>query len=208
MAGLAAADALSAEGLTVVVLEARNRIGGRIHTTQSRHGAIPIELGAEFVHGLRNETWRLIRSAGLATHEVPDKHWESSHGVLLRNPEFWDQLSKATEKIDCDRPDEDFASYLARQKRLGDSARWLATQYVEGFHAAPADIMSVHALKRAEERAEAEEGTRQFRLSRGYSELADWLCAGGIAWLRSRMQSERSDCALETRLRRSYRGNH
>src|SRR5437667_2081056 len=104
IAGLAAGDMLSAEGLPVVVLEARERIGGRIHTIQSLRGSIPIELGAEFVHGAKNETWRLIRTAGLATHEVPDSHWQSSDGVLVRNPDFWDQLSTATENIDLSAP--------------------------------------------------------------------------------------------------------
>src|SRR6476660_2553798 len=169
VAGLAAADALCAEGSPVTVLEARERIGGRVHTASTDDGIVPVELGAEFVHGAKNETWRLIRAAGLATHEVPDSHWMSIKGVLVRNPDFWDQLSAATKNIDCDLPDLDVASYLASQRQLDDLSRWLATEYVEGFHAAPADMLSTHALKKAEQRAEAEEGTRQFRLSRGYN---------------------------------------
>jgi len=177
MAGLAAADALSAEGASVVVLEARDRIGGRIHTIPSRRKAIPIELGAEFVHGAKNETWRLIHAAGLATHEVPDSHWQATDGVLVRNPQFWDQLAKAMENIYLSAPDQDFASYLASQMRLDDFSRALAIEYVEGFHAAPPDCMSVHALKKAEKRAEVEEGTRAFRLAHGYSGLTEWLAS-------------------------------
>jgi monoamine oxidase len=177
IAGLAAADALSTEGISVTVLEARERIGGRIHTAATEGGTVPIEIGAEFVHGARNETWRLIRAAALATHEVPDSHWISMKGVLVRDPDFWDQLSKATEDIDCSLPDQDFASYLAGQHELDNLSRWLASEYVEGFHAAPADMMSIHALKKADQRAEQEEGTRQFRLSRGYSQMADWFAA-------------------------------
>jgi monoamine oxidase len=51
----------------------------------------------------------------------------------------------------------------------------LATEYVEGFHAAPSETVSVHALKRAEEKAETEEGTRQFRLTHGYLQLIEWM---------------------------------
>jgi monoamine oxidase len=177
MAGLAAADALSSEGIPVTVLEARERIGGRIHTISTEEGTFPVDLGAEFVHGARNETWRLIRAAALATHEIPDNHWITVKGVLVRDPEFWDQLGEATKNIDGNLPDQDFASYLASQHALENLSRWLATEYVEGFHAAPADMMSVHALKNAEDRAVKEEGTRQFRLSRGYRQLADWLAA-------------------------------
>ena len=44
VAGLAAARELCAEGLKVIVLEARNRIGGRINTHLDQ---FPIELGAD-----------------------------------------------------------------------------------------------------------------------------------------------------------------
>ena len=54
-AGLAAAVELSKAGRRVVVIEARDRIGGRMftqHTSGSNH---PIELGAEFIHGKVDE---------------------------------------------------------------------------------------------------------------------------------------------------------
>ncbi|HTU61223.1 MAG TPA: FAD-dependent oxidoreductase, partial [Polyangiales bacterium] len=47
IAGLAAARALSERGVRCVVLEARDRIGGRIHSLQLDTGVV--ELGAEFV---------------------------------------------------------------------------------------------------------------------------------------------------------------
>ena len=51
VAGLAAARDLHRAGVRVVVLEARNRIGGRILTLHDRRLPVPIELGAEFIHG-------------------------------------------------------------------------------------------------------------------------------------------------------------
>src|SRR5262249_34702730 len=50
-AGLAAARELSQAGLTAVVIEARDRIGGRVFTVHSPEYPLPVELGAEFVHG-------------------------------------------------------------------------------------------------------------------------------------------------------------
>lgn len=49
-AGLTAARDVRKAGGRVVVLEARDRIGGRVHT--ERHFAgFPVEFGAEFIHG-------------------------------------------------------------------------------------------------------------------------------------------------------------
>jgi monoamine oxidase len=54
VAGLAAARALADEGWDVVVLEARDRIGGRIETLRDPVWEMPIELGANWVHAPRS----------------------------------------------------------------------------------------------------------------------------------------------------------
>ena len=50
MAGLAAARDLADAGQQVLVLEARDRIGGRVYTNRT-FSDVPVEFGAEFVHG-------------------------------------------------------------------------------------------------------------------------------------------------------------
>ena len=49
-AGLAAARWLKERGFNPLVLEARDRVGGRIHTVEMEHGA-PVDLGAAYIHG-------------------------------------------------------------------------------------------------------------------------------------------------------------
>lgn len=66
VAGLGCARTLAGAGAAVVVLEARDRIGGRVWTLR-RPGEAPLELGAQVVHGERACTWEIIRAAGLRT---------------------------------------------------------------------------------------------------------------------------------------------
>lgn len=61
-AGLAAARVLADAGQRVAVLEARDRIGGRVQTDHA-FGAVPVERGAEFIHGAHVETWAWLHRA-------------------------------------------------------------------------------------------------------------------------------------------------
>jgi monoamine oxidase len=64
LAGLAAADALSAAGVAVTVLEARNRVGGRVWSQRVGNGAL-VEMGAEFVTEGYQRVPQLVERLGL-----------------------------------------------------------------------------------------------------------------------------------------------
>jgi monoamine oxidase len=67
-AGLAAAHALRAAGRSVVVIEARDRVGGRVHT-ETRLSA-PFDAGAQYIHWAERNPWTKIASdLGVATEE-------------------------------------------------------------------------------------------------------------------------------------------
>jgi monoamine oxidase len=93
-AGLAAARELSRAGRKVIVLEARDRIGGRIHT---HFDTWPIELGAEFVHGKAPETLQIAERAQLKLHDIPNRHWHLHNGVLTKSGEFWSKVEQTQE---------------------------------------------------------------------------------------------------------------
>ncbi len=69
-AGLACARRLASAGVEVQVLEARERVGGRVWTW-SGVAPHPVELGAEFVHGERSLVADLARLFGLKMLDVP-----------------------------------------------------------------------------------------------------------------------------------------
>jgi monoamine oxidase len=82
VAGLAAACALSAKGISLRIFEARDRIGGRIFTLQDPDLDAPIELGAEFIHGRPPEIWNLLREGQIPVTEVDGDSWCFQDGHL------------------------------------------------------------------------------------------------------------------------------
>jgi monoamine oxidase len=174
VAGLAAAYDLSRAGWEVTMLEAREQVGGRIYT-MSGAGGVPIELGAEFVHGAKNDVWPLIKAAGLETHKVPDRQWQLTDGRLTEDDSFYDGLDEVLARIDRSGADRPVNEFLERQKELPFSARELARQYVQGFHAANPNLMSLHAFAEAEDAAGEMDGDRDFRIAEGYGALVEWL---------------------------------
>lgn len=67
-AGLAAALTLRRHGIGVVVFEARDRVGGRVHSQALADGSV-IELGAEFILPRHETVRRLAEELGLTLYE-------------------------------------------------------------------------------------------------------------------------------------------
>jgi monoamine oxidase len=171
MAGLAAARRLAEAGLRVTLLEARDRIGGRILTIRSPHEKLPIELGAEFIHGRPPELLDLIHEAGLTLFE--------REGEVL--------CHDGNKMVDCDffeafgvlddlpaEPDMSFTEFLA-QTQLPETVAARAKRYVEGFNAADANLIGTAALRKQQQAEEAIDGDRSFRLLEGYDRLPQFL---------------------------------
>ena len=108
-AGLSAARALHESGVDVLVLEARERVGGRIYTHRDRATPIPIELGAEFIHGSAPEVHEIVREAGLAACDISGRRWQAVGGSLRPSNDYWKRLGQVMRRLDADRrPDRSF----------------------------------------------------------------------------------------------------
>jgi monoamine oxidase len=174
MAGLAAARALAEAGLSVTVLEAAERVGGRILTV--RDGETVVELGAEFVHGRPPELWTLIEEAGLATYERTGEFLRRESGELVGGDENGqDEANEALEGLkEFSGSDCSFSEYLDRIG-IPEAERREAVGYVEGFNAADAREASAVALARQQKAEDAIEGDRVWRLVEGYDGITEFL---------------------------------
>jgi monoamine oxidase len=171
IAGLAAALELARNKISVTLLEAKNRFGGRIHTL--REHSFPVELGAEFVHGRSKPLIEAIRQAKLSLQSVQTGHRIFQNGKF-QDLKIWNIIGDILNRIDSHKPDCSFEKFLAGQK-VGEPARTLVRHFVMGFDAADPDRISAHALKRAEYSAEHMEGDQQSRVVEGYSPLVDYF---------------------------------
>src|SRR5436190_8316580 len=146
IAGLTAAAELLAHNWRVTIVEAKSRLGGRVHTIHD--GSTPIELGAEFVHGNDPALGDLIRKAGLSTHNVCDENRWFKDG-RLESIGLWERVGETMHRIDPRRDDEPFATFTARELKNKDD-REMALGFVQGFNAADPGRISAHALLRSE----------------------------------------------------------
>ena len=89
VAGLACAQALCEAGLRVTILEARSRVGGRIWTVHPSLTSAPVELGAEFIHGLPREVWQIVERADLQTQELTPNQWRLEQARLAPASGSW-----------------------------------------------------------------------------------------------------------------------
>src|ERR1700751_1637882 len=173
-AGLAAWRELHSSGLKAAVLEARNRIGGRILTDHSTPS--PVELGAEFVHGQPKATWSILEKAHFKVVESSDTRLVSGKGGLRPYPAYWKIIEKVNKQID---PSQEISyDRFPATAEASPFEKLVAKSYVEGFNAARAELISVSAVATADRAAAEVEGTRQFRLAAGYGSLIDSLAAG------------------------------
>src|SRR4051812_6521098 len=174
VAGLAAARDLGRRGYTVTLLEARDRLGGRVFTVRPKGWNHPVELGAEFIHSGNPAFWRLIKTHRLATRHPPSRHWLFRENRLEPVDDVAERIEQVTSKIKPVRMRGwSFADFIhGKTGAFSPEDRNLAAGFVEGFQAAPAGRMSAPAVQ-----GETLDDEEQFLLPRGYDRLVAALAA-------------------------------
>jgi monoamine oxidase len=182
-AGLAAARDLSQAGVRVTVIEARARVGGRVLTVHDPRAPVPLELGAEFIHGEAPEMLNAAQAAGLAVVELPTRHETVIRGRFDTRSDLWDAVEKMNRDLArrLAKRGKDFpvSDYLD-STTLPAARRQLLRDFVQGFHAARPERLSAKSLAAevADEGTEHDQLDKQFRIVNGGDALMKWLRDG------------------------------
>lgn len=177
MAGVTAARECARAGLDVVVLEASDRVGGRMWTSRDlcEH---PVEQGAEFIHTAEADTWPEVRAGGFETIECnpADGYIMSIGGV--RSPELYADPTLArmgdmlTELATYEGPDTTVAELMDR-KGLAGVARVMADQMMTIHPLGDPDQLGVVGIR--DDRVIDLERGCDWRLAAGYDALPRWI---------------------------------
>lgn len=191
IAGLGAAMTLAEAGCRVTLLEASDRVGGRVRTEHV--GDACVELGAEFVHGRPPELLELLRDLQLDTLELNGSHlsYSAAEGLHAAEADGGEEdsafsLLKELESWTHENADRDvsFAEFVQKQ-RVSPEIAAAASAYVEGFNAADANVVSAHSLARQQKAEDSIGGDTLLHVGQGYEALARgmadrFLRAGGV----------------------------
>ncbi len=182
MAGLTAARALADAGLRATLLEARERIGGRVTSVRDL-AAGPVEAGAEFIHGPEARVWPTVRAAGLAVRPCPifrhsmlnlggGTHWMP---IALMHPGVWPAFP-IMGRVRRQRPPDRTARAFLEQSGYRGRARQMAEMLLIGH--APGGLDEVGLLGLLEDGVLDVETLLNHRVADGYDRLPEALGRG------------------------------
>jgi len=181
VAGVTAGRALARHGLSVVVVEARDRIGGRVYSVRD-FCAAPVEGGAEYVHTGDAEIWPEIRTAGLAVRACPlvrNSMFNLGGRTLwlpwiLMHPGVWPSFP-ILHQIRRARPDESARQFIDRHGYRGQ-ARIMAEMTLTAHLPGSIDDVGVRGL--VEDRVLNIETGSYHRVTDGYDRLPSHIGGG------------------------------
>ena len=167
LAGLAAAYELRQGGWDVTVLEARDRIGGRVHTLRDFEGGQHAEGGGEFIDTVHTRMIEYVRRFGLELEDTRRGFGGLSDAIYVRGRlhrygslvgwpvrremnRYWRAIAGLSRDLDPDDPvagggelDERTAADLLDELEIDGLARFLLDAYVRDDYGVEADRLSL-----------------------------------------------------------------
>ncbi len=176
MSGLSAASALHAHGREVVILEARDRIGGLLSSERLEDGLL-FERGGELIHGKSNLLYPLAKELGIEIQEMrpePQKLGLAT-SIAMAVVGLFVRAGRYPEP----RVDESLRHYLGRLKRLPAAV----TRYVEEWskdYESLDRVSALHLVNHLRHQIAGGEvyGEHDFLIRDGYVQILDHLARG------------------------------
>lgn len=179
VAGLGCAHKLRARGVDVVVVEARDRVGGRIRAVWP-DGETPVEVGAQVVHGEWAVTWKVIERAGLRVEPlgVDDEFVVAMGGHRFTADAVPEGVVPpwAVEEAITRRPRPGAPAAEACGDHVDGPGRALATEWLAQVWASDPDQLSATGM--AEIRRRWRSGRQDWVVLDGYQRIPEVLAAG------------------------------
>ncbi len=175
-AGLMAARELTKAGKSVIILEARTRIGGRICTLKATDFSLPVDAGAEFVHGDLPLTQALLQQAAVPLHLLEGKNYQVVNGILKESENFIDdfeELLARLNKLEEDIPFAEFLDCYLSEDQFAD-LRLAIIRFAEGYDAADIRRASSIALRTE---WQTDGAANSYHPAGGYGQIMEWLAS-------------------------------
>ncbi len=169
-----AAYELGKSGKKVMILEARERIGGRVWALPEELFGYHAQAGAEFVHGNAPITKSIANKAGATLIPMQGDRWSSINGTLSPNQELgrdWGLLHQKLKELHHDMPIVEFLEKYFADEKFAD-LRTSIIRMVEGYDAADPYRISTFTLR--DEWLGGKEWI-QYRIKEGYGVLLKFL---------------------------------
>lgn len=177
-AGLITARELSKKGKRVLILEARNRIGGRIMPLNESDFGYAAQGGAEWIHGDAPITKALVKEAELTLIPEGGEIWSVRSGELSIHKSFIQTNSSLKEKLEALTQDVPISDFLEQNFKEEKDIHFKNSilKMVEGYDAADPKLMSTFALRDEWlSKTAMTEIVEDNRIKEGYGALMDFL---------------------------------
>lgn len=188
-AGLSAARDLRRGGKKVVVLEARDRVGGRVHTVRERG---VVEAGAEFIHGENAATWEVVHEQSIETQIAGPENADSYRlfgekgGLRHDTDELYKRFRQSDDALwQYDGPDLSLAEYFRKYVADQEAAFYKVREIACDIESADPGLLSVRGIVHEERLATS--GLRNFWAPGGYDQILKGYLAGLDIRLRHRV---------------------
>lgn len=173
-AGLAAAYELKKHGRSALLLDARDRVGGRMHTIHEPGFLSPVEMGAEFVHGKLPVTLGLLDEYKIAYEPVRGNMLQFDKGSFKAERSFIEGSGIVDEKLELVVEDMSVDAFLSTyfESPTHDEIVRSVRRFVQGYDAADPGKASTLAFRNE---WLGEEDGEQYRIRGGYEQLVKAL---------------------------------